>query len=117
MKDILFYENEELLIVVPSNLKELKEEGENQKNCIARNYKEPIKERTKIPFFIRKKSDPSKSYLTGLLNIYTNEKGSQFKIYDVLGKYNNSPEKKAIPFIQAYRTFIESKREKLDLTV
>lgn len=117
MKDILFYENDELLIVVPSNLKELKEEGDNQKNCIARNYKESIKERTKIPFFIRKKSDPSKSYLTGLLNIYTNGNGSHFKIYDVLGKYNYRPDKESITFIQAYRTFIESKREKLDLMV
>ena len=117
MKDILFYEDDELLIVVPSNSKELKEEGNNQRNCIARNYKESIKERTKIPFFIRKKSNPSESYLTGLLNIYTTKNGSIFKIYDILGKYNHSPDKKAIPFIKKYTAFITGKQEKLDLTV
>ena len=61
--------NEQFTVVVPSNLKDFTDEGRQQNNCVGYYYHESIVEGLNLIYFIRKSSDPDKSYITNRFNI------------------------------------------------
>lgn len=58
------FEDENFCIKVPSTVMEIKEEGENQNNCVGRIYTKSVIEGNTHIIFIRKKENPEKSYIT-----------------------------------------------------
>ena len=64
ISDIETIENEEYQVVVPRNILDLMEEGNRQCNCVGSYYNDSIQEGETYIYFIRKKSDPTKNYVT-----------------------------------------------------
>lgn len=56
--------NDDLIVVVPQNIEDLVDEGTQQHNCVGEYYNESIANGEDFIFFIRKKSNPKKSYIT-----------------------------------------------------
>lgn len=56
--------NDDLIVVVPQNIKDLIDEGIQQHNCVGEYYNERIADEEDFIFFIRKKSNPKESYIT-----------------------------------------------------
>ena len=82
IKSIANIETEHLCIKVPLGIADLKQEGEQQKNCVGYHYNASIKEGKNFIYFIRRKDNPDKSYITcrystgynsGLINYHTAE--------------------------------------------
>ena len=59
----LSFENETFIVVVPTTKEELRAEGEHQRNCVG-GYGSRIADGERNVVFIRKKSDPTYSYIT-----------------------------------------------------
>lgn len=78
--EALSFENETFMVVVPMTKEELRTEGELQHNCVG-DYGRRIAEGTGYVVFIRRKSDPTKAYIT--CDIYTDGTINQY-----LTKYN-----------------------------
>ena len=64
---------EDYCFIVPTTLKELIDEGEQQRNCVGSYYNDSVSEGNVFIYFIRKKNEPEKSYITCCFNIYTKE--------------------------------------------
>lgn len=56
--------NDTYTIIVPKAMEEFTDEGRQQNNCVGRYYHNAMAENTQIIYFIRKKSNPNKSYIT-----------------------------------------------------
>lgn len=65
--------NDDLIVVVPQNIKDLIDEGKQQHNCVGEYYNERIADGEDFIFFIRKKDNPKKSYITCRYNINDKE--------------------------------------------
>ena len=63
------FETEEFKIIVPTSLQELRDEGRNQNNCVGYFYNADIARGTQAIYFIRKKSNPEKSFLTCRISV------------------------------------------------
>lgn len=63
------FETEEFQIIVPTSLQELRDEGRNQNNCVGYFYNADIARGTQAIYFIRKKSNPEKSFLTCRISV------------------------------------------------
>lgn len=63
--------NDEFVIVVPSSLEDLTDEGRQQNNCVGHFYNNSISDGIDFVYFIRKKDTPDKSYITNRFNIYS----------------------------------------------
>lgn len=59
--------------IVPTTLKELIDEGEQQHNCVGFYYNNFMSEGNVFIYFIRKKNEPEKSYITCRFDMYTKE--------------------------------------------
>lgn len=59
----LSFENEAFVVIVPTTKEELRAEGEHQRNCVG-GYGSRIADGERNVVFIRKKSDPTHSYIT-----------------------------------------------------
>ena len=58
-----------LTIVVPKGIADLKDEGEQQHNCVGSYYNDSIIKRQNLIYFIRKTDCANKSYVTCRFNI------------------------------------------------
>lgn len=61
--EALSFENETFMVVIPMTKEELRTEGELQRNCVG-GYGDKIAEGSRNVVFIRRKSDPTKAYIT-----------------------------------------------------
>ena len=57
--------------IVPTTPKELIDEGEQQHNCVGSYYNDSMSEGIGFIYFIRKKNEPEKSYITCYFDVYT----------------------------------------------
>lgn len=62
---------EDYCFIVPTTPKELINEGEQQHNCVGSSYKFSMSEGIGFIYFIRKKNEPEKSYITCRFDVYT----------------------------------------------
>ena len=76
----LAFENDTFEVIIPTTNAELIAEGENQHNCVG-GYGQRVAEGNRYVVFIRRKSDPTKAYIT--CDIYTDGTINQY-----LTKYN-----------------------------
>ena len=80
--------------IVPTTLKELIDEGEQQHNCVGFYYNDFMSVGNVFIYFIRKKNEPEKSYITCRFDMYTKETvEARYKFNDEVSK---EEDKKAI---------------------
>lgn len=86
---------EDYCFIVPTTPKELINEGEQQHNCVgSAYYKLSMSEGANFIYFIRKKDEPEKSYITCRFDMYTKETvEARYKFNDEVSK---EEDKKAI---------------------
>lgn len=78
---------EDYCFIVPTAPKELIDEGEQQHNCVGSAYKFSMSEGTSFIYFIRKKNEPKKSYITCRFDMYTKETvEARYKFNDEVSK-------------------------------
>lgn len=65
--------NDTYTIIVPKTMEEFTDEGKQQNNCIGNYYHDDMARNTQIIYFIRRKSNPNKSYLTNRYAVYSRE--------------------------------------------
>lgn len=81
----LFYED--YCFIVPTTLEELIDEGKQQKNCVGSFYNNSMARGENFIYFIRKKNEPKKSYITCRFGVYTKETvEARYKFNDVVSK-------------------------------
>lgn len=97
----LFFEDENLTVIIPVTGEEFKAEAEAQSNCVYRSYlPEVLKGRTNI-VFIRKKTDVENSYITCEVN--------EGRIVQYLTKYNNYVrDDEALKFKTKYQAYLNT---------
>ena len=64
IKSIETLETENLCVKVPTTTAEFTDEGKQQSNCVGYHYHNSIKEGRDLIYFIRRKDNPDKSYIT-----------------------------------------------------
>ena len=97
----LAFENDTFEVVIPTTNAELVAEGENQHNCVG-GYGRRIAEGTGYVVFIRRKSDPTKAYIT--CDIFTDGTINQY-----LTKYNyDVHDTDAVAFKTAYQNHLST---------
>jgi hypothetical protein len=95
----LTFENDTFEVIIPTTNDELIAEGESQHNCVG-GYGNSIIERRKNVVFIRRKSNPTKSYIT--CDIFSDGTINQY-----LAPYNRRPEDAdAIAFKSLFQTHL-----------
>lgn len=73
--------------IVPTTLKELIDEGEQQHNCVGFYYNDFMSVGNVFIYFIRKKNEPEKSYITCRFDMYTKETvEARYKFNDEVSK-------------------------------
>lgn len=60
-------------IIVPKTMEEFTDEGRQQNNCVGSYYHDSMAENTQIIYFIRRKSNPNKSYITSRYSVGAKE--------------------------------------------
>lgn len=69
--------------IVPTTLEELVDEGKQQHNCVGSYYNDSMSRGEDFIYFIRKKNEPEKSYITCRFNVERNEtKEARYKFND-----------------------------------
>lgn len=97
----LAFEDDTFEVVIPTTNAELVTEGENQHNCVG-GYGQRVAEGSRYVVFIRRKSDPTKAYIT--CDIYTNGTICQY-----LTKYNYGVhDVDAVAFKTAYQNHLST---------
>ena len=94
-------ETEELFIRLPKRVREIREEGNNQHHCVATYIDRMVSGQTCI-LFIRKKSEPEKSY-------YTVEVRGQ-EVIQVRGKYNKDATEDVKKFMSIFERKINIRK-------
>ena len=78
---------EDYCFIVPTTPKELIDEGEQQHNCVGSSYNIFMSEGIGFIYFIRKKNEPEKSYITCCFDVYTKETvEARYKFNDEVSK-------------------------------
>lgn len=96
----LSFENEEYCVIVPTTVKEFEVEGNNQQNCVYTMYLNKVVRKETRVVFVRRKSDPTNSYITC-------EVTNNGVIWQYLCKYNNTPEEaSAMQFKTEYQNYL-----------
>lgn len=97
----LAFENDIFEVVIPTTNAELVAEGENQHNCVG-GYGQRVAEGSRYVVFIRRKSDPTKAYIT--CDIYPDGSICQY-----LTKYNSGVhDADAVAFKTAYQNHLST---------
>lgn len=65
--------NDKYIIIVPKTMEEFTDEGKQQHNCVGNYYHDDMARNTQIIYFIRRKSNPDKSYITNRYSVYEKE--------------------------------------------
>ena len=86
--------NDEYIIKVPQDLRGLKDEGEQQHNCVGHYYNDSIMQGRNLIYFLRDKNAPNKSLITCRYNINSR------KTVEHRRPYNNSTNKTDCKAIQ-----------------
>lgn len=78
---------EDYCFIVPTTPKELIDEGEQQHNCVGSYYNNSMSNGIDFIYFIRKKNEPEKSYITCRFDVYTKETvEARYKFNDKVSK-------------------------------
>lgn len=78
---------EDYCFIVPTTPKELIDEGEQQHNCVGSYYNNSMSNGIGFIYFIRKKNEPEKSYITCRFDVYTKETvEARYKFNDKVSK-------------------------------
>lgn len=64
IRELENYEDDNFVIVVPKKLSDFTDEGRQQNNCVGYYYHSSIEKGLNLIFFVRKKDNPEKSYMT-----------------------------------------------------
>lgn len=104
---------EDYCFIVPTTPKELIDEGEQQHNCIGHLYNDSMCKGEDFIYFIRKKNEPEKSYITCRFSIEANETvEARYRFNDEVFK---EEDKKAILESSEFiKKIIETKEVKTD---
>ena len=110
LKKLNFINNLEMgdfIVVVPQTMEDKAKEGQMQNNCVGYYYDNSIREGKDFIYFIRKKENPNKSYITCRYNIRYNDT-VEYRLK------NNSPirNKKELDMIYAISNIIREKLTK-----
>lgn len=102
--------------IVPTTPKELIDEGEQQHNCVGSYYNDSMSEGIGFIYFIRKKNEPEKSYITCYFDVYTKKTvEARYKFNDEVFK---EEDKKAVfKSSEFIKKIIETKEVKNDKKV
>lgn len=65
--------NDTYTVIIPKTMKEFTDEGRQQNNCVGSYYHDEMAENEQIIYFIRRKSNPNKSYITNRYALYSRE--------------------------------------------
>lgn len=102
-KDKLFYENDKFTVVVPTTAEEFQTEGDNQQNCVFRQYYPEVVDHKTHIVFIRKKKEPNKSYITC-------EVSNSGQIIQYLCRFNHHvTDEQALNFKANYEQFLANR--------
>lgn len=96
----LTFETDDYVVVIPETVDEIIDEGKNQHNCVGGYVSEVIKEYCNI-VFVRKKSEPDKSYITA-------EISNHGRICQYLREYNRRTEGADNDFYRAYQQHLST---------
>lgn len=96
----LVYSDDDYVVVLPKNSKDLTKEGQNLNHCVASYYKRMALGETNI-VFLRNKKIVNESLVTIELN-------SMYEIVQAKGKNNSSPKEPERKFIDKYRKYLAS---------
>jgi hypothetical protein len=69
IKSIENLESENLIVIVPDTLEDFTNEGHMQNNCVGYYYHDSISRGENYIYFIRRKDNPKKSYITNRFNV------------------------------------------------
>ena len=64
------FSNDKFTIVVPKTMQDFTDEGKMQNNCVGSYYHDSIADHQNLIYFIRKTSNPNKSYITCRYNLH-----------------------------------------------
>lgn len=105
---------EDYCFIVPTTLEELIDEGKQQKNCVGSFYNNSMARGENFIYFIRKKNEPKKSYITCRFSVYTKETvEARYKFnYEVSKEEDGKAILKASEFI---KKIIETEEVRNDL--
>lgn len=105
---------EDYCFIVPTTPKELIDEGKQQHNCVGSYYNNFMSNEIGFIYFIRKKNEPKKSYITCRFGVYAKETvEARYKFNDVVSKEEDGRAiLKASEFI---KKIIETEEVKNDL--
>lgn len=95
ISDIEKIKNDRYVIVVPKNLDDLVEEGKRQHNCVGSYYNDSINRGDNQIYFIRKKDDPTKNYITCQYSV------CQMHTVQLKKYANNSVDKDIVIFVSS----------------
>lgn len=96
----LVYSDDDYVIVLPKNSKDLTKEGQNLSHCVASYYKRMALGETNI-VFLRNKKIVNESLVTIELN-------SMYEIVQAKGKNNSSPKEPERKFVDKYEKYLAS---------
>lgn len=65
--------NDKYTIIIPKTMEEFTDEGRQQNNCVGHYYHNRMAQNTQIIYFIRRKSNPNKSYITNRYSVSEKE--------------------------------------------
>lgn len=102
MKDKLSFEKDNFIVIVPTTSDEFVQEANAQNNCVNSWYKERVANKETHIVFVRKKSNPSKSYITCEVN--NNGYVKQFLLANNRSCDNTSDEE----FCRAYQNHLNT---------
>lgn len=95
IRSITEIENNDFVIIVPSEMDDFTKEGQMQNNCVGSYYHDSIAAGDNLIYFIRKKSSPNHSYIT---NRYSTCCGKTVETRMINNRDNN--DKKALDLIE-----------------
>ena len=98
------FSNGEFTIVVPKIMQDFTDEGKMQNNCVGSYYHNSIANHRNLIYFIRKTSNPNKSYITCRYDLY-HEKTTEFRIVN----NNDVEDENAIELIDKLDKYITLK--------
>lgn len=107
---------EDYCFIVPTTPKELIDEGEQQHNCVGSYYNNSMSNGVGFIYFIRKKNEPEKSYITCCFDVYTKETvEARYKFNHLVSKEEDK--KAVLKSSEFIKKIIETKEVKNDKKV
>lgn len=107
---------EDYCFIVPTTLKELINEGEQQHNCVGSYYNNFMSDGIGFIYFIRKKNEPEKSYITCRFDVERNEtKEARYRFNEEVSKEED--ERAILKSSEFIKKIIETEEVKNDKKV